>query len=116
MHIYANKTEFRKPLSDSDYKIQLQWKYSFAIALIGFLAGVPSTYNLVAPLMLAVMIECRKYVVGRTSNGWGRRYFLFFLLQAFLDIFGDALASDALAPFAEVRPERTLLLFLAEWA
>lgn len=90
--------------------------FLFAIAVVGLLARVPSTgHGLVASLVLMVVIVRRKLAVTRTSGRRGGRFFLLFL-QAFLDVFGDALAGDALAPLAEVRPEGTFLLLLTERA
>lgn len=86
----------------------------FDIALIGLLARVPSTgQQLMASLMLMMVIVTRKLVVGRTSGRGSRRLFMLFF-QAFFNVFGDALTCDALTPFAEVRPQRTFLLILAE--
>lgn len=76
----------------------------FDIALVGLLAGVPSTgYYLVALFMLQMVAVTRKLVVTWTSGSGGRRFFVLFL-QALFDIFGDALASNALTPLTEVRP------------
>lgn len=88
----------------------------FAIAVVGLLASVPSTgHGLVASLVLMVVVVRRKLAVTRTSGRRGGRLFLLFL-QAFLDVLGDALAGDALATLAEVRPEGTFLLLLTERA
>lgn len=66
--------------------------------------------------MMVVMVVRDQLDVSRASGRGRFGATSLLLLLAFFDIFGDTFTVDALATLAHVRPERSLLLLLAEGA